>query len=61
MAVSTGMKPDPYLELCTDLNFKWIKDLNIRSEANRGESKECTLTRTGKDFLKRALILQANN
>jgi hypothetical protein len=26
------MKIDPYLSLCTKLKFKWIKDLNIKSD-----------------------------
>ena len=27
------MKPDPYLILLTNINSKWIKDLNIRPKA----------------------------
>ena len=47
-----------YLLLCTKLNYKWIKDLNRKTDMlNIGNRFE--LFGTGKDFLNKVLITQA--
>lgn len=57
------MKIDPYLSPCTELKFKWIEDLNIRSGTPNllGEEVRYRLdiVGTGKDFLTRTLVMQA--
>lgn len=50
-----AMQIDPYLSSCTKLNFKWINDLNKKTDTlNMIEKKvgnNLELTGTGKDFL----------
>jgi hypothetical protein len=59
------MQTDPYLSLCTKLNFKWIKDLNIMPDTLNliKESvwvwNRLKLIGTGEDSLNRAPIAQA--
>jgi hypothetical protein len=57
------MQIDPFVSPCTKLNFKCIKDLNIRPDIlNMIEGKignSLALTLTAKDFLNRTLTAQA--
>jgi hypothetical protein len=62
--VCTRMQIDPYLPLCTKLNSKWIKDLNIKPDMlNLMEEKvENNLGLIGigkKKPLNRTLLVQA--
>jgi hypothetical protein len=56
------LKLDPCLTLCTSINSKWIKDLNIRPETLKlvQERAEKTLEAIGigKDFLNRTPAAQ---
>jgi hypothetical protein len=55
-------KLDPCLSLCTSINSKWIKDLNIRPETQKLLQKRAgntlELTGIGKDFLNRTPAAQ---
>lgn len=57
MAAHRRSQIDPYLSLCTELNYKWMKDFNIRPyapnliEEELGNSLE--LIDTEKDFMTR--------
>lgn len=54
---------DPHLSLCTNFNFKWIKDFNIKPDVlNLIEERvknSCGLIVTGKDFLNGTPTAQA--
>jgi hypothetical protein len=56
------LKLDPCLSLCTDINSKWMKNLNIRPETLKlvQEKAENTLEAIGidKDFLSRTQAAQ---
>jgi hypothetical protein len=59
------MQIDPYLSPCTKLNSKWIKDLNIRLDTlhllKESIGNGLDLIGTGKDFLNRTLLAQAQS
>jgi hypothetical protein len=55
------MKIDPYLSPCTNLRYKWIKDLNVKPdtlnliEENMGKDLECIgtgISRTEHQYLR---------
>jgi hypothetical protein len=56
------LKLDPCLSLCTNINSKWIKDLNIRPETLKFVQKRAGNTleaiSIGKDFLNRTPAAQ---
>jgi hypothetical protein len=56
------LKPDPCLSLCTSINSKWIKDLNIRPETLKLVQEKAGNTLevigVGKDFLNRTPAAQ---
>jgi hypothetical protein len=56
------LKLDPCLSLCTSINSKWIKDLNIRPETlkllQEGAGNTLELIGIGKDFLNRTPAAQ---
>jgi hypothetical protein len=56
------MKIYPYLSPCIKLKFKWIKDLNIKSDIlnliEEKVGKSTKLIGTGENFLNRTLIAQ---
>jgi hypothetical protein len=56
------LKLDPCLSLCTSINSKWIKDLNIRLETlklvREGAGNTLEVTGIGKDFLSRTPAAQ---
>jgi hypothetical protein len=56
------LKLDPCLSLCTSINSKWIKDLNIRPETLKLVQKSAGNTLEaigiGKDFLSRTPAAQ---
>jgi hypothetical protein len=51
------LKLDSSLSLCTNINSKWIKDLNIRPETlklvHEGTGNTLEVIGVGKDFLNR--------
>jgi hypothetical protein len=51
------LKIDPCLSPCTNINSKWIKDLNIRPKTlklvQEGAGNTLEVTGTSKDFLNR--------
>ena len=61
-SVYRKMKISPYLSPCTKLNFKWIKDLNLKSdtlnEIEEKVGKILELIGTGVCFLNRAPMAQ---
>jgi hypothetical protein len=56
------LKLDPCLSLCTSINSKWIKDLNIRPETlklvQEGGRNTFEAISIGKDFLSRTHLAQ---
>jgi hypothetical protein len=57
VTVCKKLKLDPYLAPCTNINYKWIKDLNIRplnlKLLQEGAGNTLELIGIGKDFLNR--------
>jgi hypothetical protein len=62
MSARRRLKLDPCLSLCTSINSKWIKDLNIRPETLKlvQERLGCTLDAIslGNNFLSRTQMIQ---
>jgi hypothetical protein len=62
LSVCKKLKLDPYLSLCTSINKKWVKDLNIRPETlkilQEGAGKTLEQIGIGKDFLNRTTAAQ---
>ena len=62
MAACRRMQIDPYLQYCTKLKSKWIKDLNINSAALKLIEEKVRSNfeyiRTGDNFLNRTLVAQ---
>jgi hypothetical protein len=56
------VKPDPCLSPCTNINSKWIKDLNIRPETSKlvqeRAGNKLEAIGIGKDFLSRTQAAQ---
>jgi hypothetical protein len=57
LSICKKLKLDPCLLPCTSINWKWIKDLNIRPEtlklAQEGVGNTVEVVGIGKDFLNR--------
>jgi hypothetical protein len=62
LSICKKLKLDPCLSLCTNINSKWIKDLNIRPETlkllQEGAGNTLEQIGTGKDFLNRTSAAQ---
>jgi hypothetical protein len=62
LSICKKQKLDLYLSLCTCINSKWIKDLNIRPETlklvQEGTINNLDLIGIDKDFLNRAPVAQ---
>jgi hypothetical protein len=62
LTICKKLKLDPCLSLCTSINSKWIKDLNIRPETlklvHEGARNTLGAIGIGNDFLNRTLAAQ---
>jgi hypothetical protein len=62
LSICKKLKLDPCLSPCTNINLKWIKDLNIRSEilklVQEGAGNTLELIGIGKNFLNRTPAAQ---
>jgi hypothetical protein len=63
MSVCRKMKIDPYLKPCTQVKYKWIKDLNIQLDTlnliEEKVGKSFELICTGGNFLSRTSVVHA--
>jgi hypothetical protein len=53
LSAYTKLKLDPCLSLCTSIDSKWIKDLNIRPKIQEGAENILEVIGIGEDFLNR--------